>query len=58
MPRKKRKPKAQLGRPVMGDEAKKRYNVMLQPRVAERLRRIGDDNLSAGIEKAAEEYGK
>lgn len=41
------------GRPILGKEAKRRYQVMLEPRTAEKLRKLGDDNLSAGIAKAA-----
>lgn len=52
----KRKAKAQMGRPLLGSEAKQRYQVMLEPAVAEKLRKIGGDNLSAGIAKAAEKY--
>lgn len=60
MPRKrtpKRPPKARpVGRPVgsyEGEQQKKRYQVMLEPGVADRLRDYGDGNLSAGIAKAA-----
>lgn len=42
------------GRPLIGDARKMRINVMLAPDVAERLRRLGDGNLSAGIAIAAE----
>jgi hypothetical protein len=45
--------KAKPGRPLIGKEAKKRYQVMLEPRIAERLRKLGGDNLSAGIAHAA-----
>lgn len=40
------------GRPLTGKEAKKRYQVMLEPRTAERLRKAGKGNLSAGIAHA------
>lgn len=43
------------GRPIEGKEAKKRYQVMLEPRTAERLRKLGQGNLSAGIAKAADQ---
>lgn len=56
--KRKRKPKIPLGRPVMGSEAKKRYQVMLEPSIADKLREIGDDNLSAGIARAADAWGK
>lgn len=41
------------GRPLLGAEPRKRYQVMLEPKVAERLRKLGDGNLSAGIVLAA-----
>lgn len=56
MPRKRKQPKIPLGRPVMGDQAKKRYTIMLQPSIADKLRDIGGDNLSGGIERAAVEW--
>lgn len=43
------------GRPLLGKQPRKRYQVVLEPRVAERLRKYGDGNLSAGIVRAAEE---
>jgi hypothetical protein len=42
------------GRPIQGRETKRRYQVMLEPRVAEKLRNLADGNLSAGIAKALE----
>lgn len=42
-----------VGRPVEGKEAKQRYQVMIEPRLAEKLRNAADGNLSAGIAKAA-----
>lgn len=41
------------GRPIVGKEAKRRYQVMLEPRTAEKLRKAGKGNLSAGIAHAA-----
>ena len=41
------------GRPIQGREAKKRYQVMLEPATAEKLRKTGKGNLSAGIAHAA-----
>lgn len=41
------------GRPILGKEAKKRYQVMLEPNTAEKLRTAGGGNLSAGIALAA-----
>ena len=43
-----------VGRPIEGREAKARYQVMLEPRVADKLRKAAAGNLSAGIAKAAE----
>jgi len=45
MSTKKRKP----GRPLKGKERVKRYQVVLEPRDAEWLRKLGNGNLSAGI---------
>lgn len=45
--------KAKPGRPLLGKEAKRRYQVMLEPRTAESLRKLGGGNLSAGIAHAA-----
>src|ERR1700681_219870 len=42
------------GRPVTGAEAKVRYQVVLEPRTAEKLRQLGGDNLSRGIALAAQ----
>lgn len=46
--------KSKLGRPVAGGERKERYQVMLEPAVAERLRRLGDGNLSRGVALAVQ----
>lgn len=46
------------GRPLKGREAKARYQVMLEPAVAEKLRRLGNGNLSAGIAHAAALAGR
>jgi hypothetical protein len=46
--------KRKAGRPTEGAEVKKRYNVVLEPPVAERLRDYGKNNLSRGIALAAE----
>jgi hypothetical protein len=40
------------GRPKQGREVKRRYQVMLEPRIAERLRKLGKGNLSRGIAEA------
>gem|GEM_PF-5430929 len=42
------------GRPIEGREAKRRYQVLLEPRIAEKLRRTGDGNLSRGIARVAD----
>jgi hypothetical protein len=44
---------ARAGRPRQGKETKVRYNVMLEPAIAEWLRKYGGDNLSAGIQALA-----
>ena len=46
--------KSNRGRPVTGAEAKVRYQVVLEPQTAERLRQLGGDNLSRGIALAAQ----
>ena len=43
------KHKQALGRPVVGAEKKERYQVALEPRVADEVRALGGDNLSRGI---------
>lgn len=45
--------KPKQGRPVSGTEPKRRYQVTLRPRIADKLRDFGGDNLSRGIELAA-----
>lgn len=47
--------KPRRGRPSLGKKAKKRFNVMLSPPIAAKLRAFGDDNLSGGIEAALPE---
>ncbi len=42
------------GRPLIKDKPKRRHNVTLDEKVTEYLRKIGNGNLSAGIEIAAE----
>lgn len=39
------------GRPIAGAEKKLRYQVALEPRVADEMRNYGGDNLSRGIAK-------
>ena len=47
-------PKRRPGRPIAGREAKRRYQVLLEPRIAEKLRQAGAGNLSQGIAHAAD----
>ncbi len=42
------------GRPLTGLERKERFQVRLEPRIAEKIRRFGGDNLSRGIALLAE----
>jgi hypothetical protein len=42
-----------VGRPLLGKARKERRNVMLEPAIADFLRRQGNGNLSAGIQKVA-----
>jgi hypothetical protein len=51
--RSKETPVVSRGRPISGDSRKERRNVMLEPAIANFLRRQGDGNLSAGIQKVA-----
>jgi hypothetical protein len=44
------------GRPQMGKEARKRYQVMLEPRLRDKAEQIGKGNFSAGITRVLEEY--
>jgi hypothetical protein len=48
-------PKA--GRPLLGNERRERYQVRLEPSLAEWLDQLGDSNRSAGIERAAKAAG-
>lgn len=41
------------GRPIQGAERKRRHHVVIEPRLAEKLRDIGGGNLSAGIARAS-----
>lgn len=47
-------PKRRRGRPIEGREAKRRYQILLEPRIAEKLRQAGGGNLSRGIAQAAD----
>jgi hypothetical protein len=47
-------PKSNAGRPIKGLESKSRYQILMQPHLAEKLRKLGGNNLSRGIELAAE----
>lgn len=42
------------GRPLLGAEPKQRYQVMLEPKIAAKLRKLGGNNLSRGIVVAFE----
>jgi hypothetical protein len=49
------KQKQSAGRPVSGAEKKQRYQVMLEPSVAENARRdVGGNNLSRGLSKLSQ----
>jgi hypothetical protein len=52
--RKVRKSNNPDGRPITGEQRKMPYNVMLEPSVADKLRKLGDNNLSRGIAIAAQ----
>ena len=45
------------GRPLLGTQPKIRLNIMLDPAIADRLRALGNGNLSRGIEIAATHEG-
>ena len=45
-----------IGRPLIGEQAKQKYTVMIEPRVAALLRQLGGINLSRGIALAAEAH--
>ncbi len=42
---------APAGRPKLGVEKRERYNVMLEPKVAEYIRGLALGNLSAGVNR-------
>lgn len=44
-------------RPLLGTERRERYQVVLEPTLARWLADLGDDNRSAGIERAAKAAG-
>jgi hypothetical protein len=48
-----KKAKPKRGRPITGAERKRKLTVMIEPSVAQQLRRLGGDNLSRGIARAA-----
>lgn len=41
-----------LNRPMIGKAPTQRYNVSLPPEIAQKLRKLGGNNLSAGIREA------
>lgn len=45
------------GRPLLGAERRERYQVRLEPLLADWLDKLGDGNRSAGIEHAAKVAG-
>lgn len=45
------------GRPLLGRERRERYQVRLEPALADWLDKLGDGNRSAGIERAAKAAG-
>lgn len=49
-------PNRRVGRPLLGGQKRERYQIILEPRIAERARRIGGGNLSAGIARAVETF--
>jgi hypothetical protein len=42
------------GRPIAGAQRKAPFTVMIEPAIAQRLRKLGGNNLSRGIALAAE----
>lgn len=42
-----------IGRALIGKERRSNYTICLEPATAEKLRKLGDGNLSGGITKAA-----
>lgn len=49
-------PREGAGRPRLEAEPQRRHNIMLSDAVADKARKLGNGNLSAGIRKALEEY--
>lgn len=47
--RKSIKQRPQGGRTAMGEEVRNRYQVMMEPSLAERVRQLGGGNFSAGV---------
>lgn len=45
------------GRPLIGSERRERYQIRLEPSLAEWLDQLGGGNRSAGIERAAKAAG-
>lgn len=42
---------------MIGKSPVRRYNISLPPEIAEKLRKLGKGNLSAGIRRALETFG-
>lgn len=55
-----RKDAPKPGRPLLGKERRERYQIRLEPLLADWLDKYGEGNRSAGIERAAKAagYGK
>lgn len=45
------------GRPLIGNERRERYQIRLEPSLAEWLDKFGSGNRSAGVERAAKSAG-
>lgn len=56
-PNQRRKDAPKPGRPPLGGERRERYNVTLEPTLADWLEQLGGNNRSAGIERAAKAAG-
>lgn len=48
---------AKVGRPLIGRERRERYQIRLEPALADWLDKFGYSNRSAGIERAAKVAG-
>lgn len=57
MKRPRRRDESRPGRPLLGNSNRERYQVRLEPALADWLDALGDGNRSAGIERAAKVAG-